>query len=55
MSSYSMAALALSLMNADVLFKGEKTQYRAFDVLAKIEAILIVVLAIISIVLIIVK
>lgn len=53
-SSYSIAILSLSLLNADVLMKGEKTQYKVFDILAKLESILLVVLGIITIVLVII-
>lgn len=54
-SHYMIGILSLSLLNADVLFKGEKTQYKVFDVLAKLEGILLFVCAIVSIVLAIVK
>ncbi|MDD3279197.1 MAG: hypothetical protein PHG16_10020 [Lachnospiraceae bacterium] len=54
-SSYSIAILTLSLLNADVLFKGEKTQNKVFDVLAKVECILLFVLGIITIILTMVK
>lgn len=42
-SSYMFGIMMFSLINSDVLFKGEKTQYKALDILAKIEGILLVI------------
>ena len=53
--TYMGAILAISVLNADVLFKCEKTQYKILNILAKIESILLVVSALITIVMTIVK
>lgn len=49
--SYSIAILTISLLHADVLMKGEKTQYKIFDIMARLESMLLVILGIITIVL----
>ena len=41
MSSYSLLILMFSLLNADVLVKGEKLQSKALNVLAKVNAVLL--------------
>ena len=41
MSSYSLVILMFSLLNADVLVKGEKLQNKALDVLAKANCVLL--------------
>lgn len=48
-SSYTIGIIVLSLVNSNVLFKGEKTQCKVFDILAKAESILLVVLGVITI------
>lgn len=50
-STYSTMILVFTLLNSDVLFKCEKTQYKALNILAQLESILFVVWAIITIVL----
>ena len=41
MSSYSLVILMFSLLNADVLIKGEKLSNKVLDVLAKANCVLL--------------
>lgn len=55
MSGYWLPILALALLNADVMLKGEKMPNRVLNVLAKLNGLLFVVSALIAIVLLIIK
>lgn len=55
MSSYTTIILIFSLINSDILFSRERMPNKVLNVLAKLEGILLVVLAFITIVNIIVK
>lgn len=50
MSSYSLLILMFSLLNADVLVKGEKLPNKALNVLAKVNAVLLCTWAVVVIV-----
>lgn len=54
-STYEILILTFSLINQEVLFKGEKAQNRVLDILAKAEGILLCVWAVITIVQLILK
>lgn len=54
-SSYSLLITAFSIMNADILFTGEKAHNRALNILAKILGILFFVFAFITVIFTIVK
>lgn len=49
-SNYSLLILAFSLLNSDVLFAGKKTQQKALDILAELDAVLFLVWAAITII-----
>ena len=49
-STYGILIMTFSLLNQEVLFKGEKAQNRVLDILAKAEGILLCVWAVITIV-----
>lgn len=55
MNSYSLMILFFSLLNADVLVKGEKLSNKALDVLAKANCVLFFVWALANIVYLLVK
>lgn len=55
MSSYSLVILMFSLLNADVLIKGEKLPNKALNVLAKANCVLVFVWAAATIVHVLVK
>ena len=54
-STYGILIMTFSLLNQEVLFKGEKAQNRVLDLLAKAEGILLCVWAVITIVQLILK
>ena len=54
-STYGILIMTFSLLNQEVLFKGEKAQNRVLDILAKAEGILLCVWAVITIVQLILK
>lgn len=54
-STYGILIMIFSLLNQEVLFKGEKAQNRVLDILAKAEGILLCVWAVITIVQLILK
>ena len=54
-SPYGILIMTFSLLNQEVLFKGEKAQNRVLDILAKAEGILLCVWAVITIVQLILK
>ena len=54
-STYGILILTFSLINQDVLFKGEKTQNKLLDVLAKAEGILLCAGALVTIIQLILK
>ena len=54
-STYGILIMIFSLLNQEVLFKGEKAQNRVLDILAKAEGILLFVWAVITIVQLILK
>ena len=54
-STYGILIMTFSLLNQEVLFKGEKAQNRVLDILAKAEGILLCVWAVIKIVQLILK
>lgn len=55
MNSYSLMILVFSLLNADVLVKGEKLSNKALDMLAKANCVLFFIWALANIVYILVK
>lgn len=55
MSWYSLLIITLSFSNQDVLFKGEKIQNKALNILAKLESILLVVWGVVTVVSLILK
>ncbi|WP_080797633.1 hypothetical protein [Arabiibacter massiliensis] len=55
MNSYSLMILFFSLLNADVLVKGEKLSNKALDVLAKANCVLFFIWALANIVYLLVK
>ena len=54
-STYGILIMTFSLLNQEVLFKGEKAQNQVLDLLAKAEGILLFVWAVITIVQLILK
>ena len=54
-STYGILIMTFSLLNQEVLFKGERAQNRMLDILAKAEGILLCVWAVITIVQLILK
>lgn len=55
MNSYSLIILVFSLLNADVLVKGERLSNKAFNVLAKVNCVLLCIWALANIVYVLVK
>ena len=55
MSNYSIMVLALSLLNSDILFVGKKTEHRILKILVELNAALVFICAVITIIQVIVK
>lgn len=50
MSNYSLVILMFSMLNADVLIKGEKLPNKVLDILAKVNCIMVFIWAVITVV-----
>lgn len=50
MSSYSILILAFTLLNSDILLAGKKTEHRALNVLGGLNALLVFICAVITII-----
>ena len=55
MSNYSIMILALTLINSDILFVGRKTEHRILKILVELNAMLVFICAVITIIQVIVK